>query len=120
MSLKKVIQLTQPVSDTMHAPDLPNFKTVAVIMTQATKEISAKVAVAILKDAGGYYWVNSAVQYMDGQVWYKKGTLQYLDFKLALRRAYGLSRKHYAVTASRAFAGLLHDSVVPATEDIDC
>lgn len=78
------------------------------------------VMAAILEEPEVGYRVNVAVLYNRGGAWYPKDSAVCFSFKDALKRAYGLSRKHYAVTASRAFAGLLYDSVVPATDDIDC
>jgi hypothetical protein len=91
-----------------------------ILEVRATKEVSCKVVVAIKRDASLGFVLTSAVQYQDGDKWYAKDGAIASDMADALKRAYGLSRKVYNLAASRALAGLLYDSVVPATDDIDC
>jgi hypothetical protein len=98
-----------------HRPEYP-----FVLEVCATQEITAKVMVSIRFKCLNVYVVSAAVQYADGDKFYKKHDEHVYGFAAALKLAYGLSRKLYRVTASRALAGLLHDSVVPATEDLDC
>jgi len=116
---KKVSALTKPVIETLdsgaHGANVTGF-----VVMKSTAEVEVRVIAAIkpLENIG--YEVALAVQYEVGGIWYWKQADNCFNLRDALKRAYGLSRKYYAVAASRAFAGLLHDSVVPATEDIDC
>lgn len=89
------------------------------IIIRSTKEVSCAVISSITQDENGDWLVHSAVQYALADAWYRKDTRIGLSFKDALHVAYGQARKLYHVTASRALAGLLHDSIVPATDDID-
>lgn len=90
------------------------------VWIRSRKEISVAVVCDIAPLETGGYVVRSAVQYDVADTWYPKDTRIGFTFENALKIAYGLSRKLYHVTASRALAGLLHDSIVPATDDIDC
>lgn len=115
----KVVLASAPVvlhhKENAHRPGYP-----LVLEVKATQEVTCKVMIAVKRDILGTFTVSAAVQYADGDRFYKKDVVSVPDFAAALKTAYGLSRKLYRVTASRALAGLLHDSVVPATDDLDC
>lgn len=122
MTNNKPALLSKPVTifhrGLRHAPE-----TLLVIERKATAEVTCKVMVAIAKkcQAGvDCFVVTVAVQYADGQAWYRKEVASRLSLPVALHAADGFVRKYYKNTASRALAGLLHDSVVPATEDLMC
>lgn len=118
MEKSKVVQLVAPKLTHMGRGAHPQTVK-AFIIQEATKEVECQVITCITEQVGVGFHVRSVVRYEAGGKWYPKE--KRLGFSLAegLKIAYGDNRKHFATTASRAFAGLLHDSVVPATEDID-
>lgn len=119
MSLSTVVEITKPLVDVVRGADLPNYRTVSIFLRQATKEAHAIVVTSVGQKPDGIFEVRTVVQYQFAGTWYPKETSSHLSLAAALKKADGLNRKHYKVTASRSFAGLLHDSVVPATDDID-
>lgn len=112
--------LTKPVT-LAHRALAHSPKTVLVLETRATEIVSCKVMSAIARpdDISQQFVIQTAVQYADGGAWYGKEKRVASSLRDALKICYQMSRRHYKVTSSRAFAGLLHDSVVPATEDIE-
>lgn len=119
MSLSNVVAVTKPLVDAVRGADLPNYRTVTIILRQATKEAHAITITSVGQKPDGIFEVRTVVQYEFGGTWYPKEISSHLSLSAALKKADGLNRKHYKVTASRSIAGLLADSVVPATEDID-
>lgn len=119
MNKTKVVELVAPRLAHMDRGNHPASVKGFIVMS-SMKEVSCEVITCIKEVEGVGFSVVSAVRYEAGGVWYPKPSRVGFDFREALKVAYGETRKHFAVTASRAFAGLLHDSVVPATDDIDC
>ena len=119
MSLNKTVLLTKPVLEHFGRGNHPDENIKLILLQRSTAEAHAMTTTAIVEKPGVGFHVNTAVQYAFGEKWYRKAPRQADTLGEALKIAYGEIRKHYKVTASRSLAGLLHDSVVPATDDID-
>jgi len=119
MNKSKVVGLVAPVLVHMDRGNHP-VSVKGFVLTKSTKEVACEVITCIQHNPFVGFRVTTVVRYEAGGAWYPKPARIGFNFRKALKIAYGDNRKHFAVTASRAFAGLLHDSVVPATDDINC